>query len=91
MQVEIMTRRTATASTSIELPVDNWDDVVEWYINGDMFFYRVRGSDHVHGMEMNSVVEQEMVDWDESQGMQVFASTVEGDIDYENPLYEDWG
>lgn len=61
MRISINATYTAEAECSIELPVDSWADVKNWYVRWDTLHYTLDG-DSWEELELNNDT-ADVVDW----------------------------
>jgi hypothetical protein len=61
MNLQIDTTYTAVTTAQIEIPVDAWDEIAEWYVKWDVFHYKTK--DLIwHESIMNSR-SSDIIDW----------------------------
>ena len=87
MKVEILTKLTAYANAKIEIPVEDWDEIEDWFVVNDFLMYRAKGCTEHVGITLHSRLDDETVDWGDVLAVQIFKQKGKR-IDYDNPLEE---
>ena len=77
---QFLTSYYAGTMTQIELPIDNWDEVDDWYIKWDTLHYNLKSDpDNWQEVELDSET-MDIIDWKRPTNVEVQSLDEDGDV-----------
>lgn len=77
----------AGALSIVDLPVENWDQVKDYYIKWDTLFYLLDGDEEFREIELNSDT-SDAIDWKRPSTISVYGTNPDGNPHWEEVLDE---